>query len=170
MSDVYVVTCCEEDMEGCIEKIFKSYKKAESYCKCHKYCKVEEWNFDDDSIYTPFDYVRVAASIDLNGNGCDVQCEYMKGALEDASYNQDSVRAFSWIEPFSKTQYIVIHICKELLKNYSEAEVEYKWTRLVEDLADDIRYAFPDVYRISDTHITDFVKRRLKVLEEKADD
>lgn len=171
MSDVYVVTSgIYSDYD--IEAIFKSREKAELYCKCHEYCEIEEWDFNDDSIYTVYDYVRVTATMPLYKNGCDVLCEYMKGAIEDNPYNRDKIYVLPCIDPILSraSQGVEIQICKELPKNYSPAQVDYKWERLIKDLAAEIRYEFADVDNVDSDIVTEFVKKELGILEERIDD
>lgn len=171
MSDVYIVTSGSYSDYG-IDRVFKSRKKAELYCECHEGCEVEEWDFNDDSIYTVYDYVNVIANIYTNRNELDVVCNFMKGAMEDNPLNRDKLFVFSYISPAvpNARQKVTIDLSKELPKNYSKMQVEHKWKRLIEDLAVEIRYEFANVDKVNDKVMREFVERRLGVKEERVDD
>lgn len=171
MSDVYIVTSGSYSDYG-IDRVFKSREKAELYCECHEGCEIEEWDFDDDSIYTVYDYVNVNANIYPNRKELDVMCNCMKGSIEDNPLNRNELFVLSYISPKTPEarQRVSIHLSKELPKNYSKMQVEYKWRRLIEDLAAEIRYEFADVDNVDSDIVTEFVKKELGILEEKADD
>lgn len=168
MSDVYIVTSGSYSDYG-IDRVFKSREKAELYCECHEGCEIEEWDFDDDSIYTVYDYVNVIANIYPNRKELDVMCNCMKGSIEDDPLKMDEFSVFSYISPVipKARQRVAIYLSKALPKNYSKMQVEHKWRRLIEDLAAEIGYEFANVDKVDNRIVTEFVKRRLGVKEKE---
>ena len=161
MSDVYIVTSgCYSDYG--IDQVFKSREKAELYCECHEGCEIEEWDFNDDRIYTAYDYVYVLANIHMNNNKCSVQCRFGKYSIEDEPSNRNKTFAWSFGKNFEyRDKRIEVHLYRELPKNYSKMQVEYKWTRIMEDLAAEIRYEFSGMEGVSDRVVSEFVKAKL---------
>ena len=166
MSDVYIVTSGIYSDYG-IDQVFKSREKAELYCECHEGCKIEEWDFNDDCIYTAYDYAYISSNIYLEHNRYNIECDIKRGAIEENPYYRNRIYVWPYIgKEFQKDRRRVeIVVYRELPKNYSKMQIEYKWKRLIEDLAPEIRYEFSGVDSVANRIVTEFVKRRLGVKE-----
>lgn len=165
MSDIYIVTSGIYSDYG-IDQVFKSREKAELYCDCHEGCEIEEWDFNDDCIYTAYDYIQVISNIYLNNNRQSIQCDIKRGAIEDEPDKRNKTYAWSYIgKNFKGRERVSVYAYRELPQNYTRMQLEYKWKRLIEDLAAEIRYEFSGVDSVDDRVVTEFVKRRLGVKE-----
>lgn len=167
MSDVYVVTSgCYSSYE--INQVFKSREKAELYCDCHEGCFIEEWNFNDDNIYTTANYLKVVASIYIDSNRCDIQYAFGKFSIEDEPYKQHREDVMSYIgKEFAKFgRHVEIVVYRELPDNYSNMQIEYKWRRIIEDLAAEIRYEFSNVYH-NHSEVSNLIKKMIEFKEAK---
>ena len=131
---VFVITSgCYSDYH--IEAIFKSREKAEAYCQCHKDCEIEEYEFNDDKIYTPFNAVRI-------------QCEYRNWWMtdrpsirfvtrseEDETYMKESK---SYLNVYNN--YVSLVIIRRLPKQYDKDVIIDKYTKVCQDIMSEIKY------------------------------
>lgn len=171
MSDVYIVTSGIYSDYG-IDQVFKSREKAELYCECHEGCEIEEWDFNDDNIYTVYDSVNIQAFLCPKTHGRSVKFSFEKHSVEDEPSKRDGT--YVWIigsnlfdlkSHIYREKKIEIVLDRELPKNYSEDKVKWRYERLIEDLAAEIEYEFSDVNNLEDGVVEEFVKRRLGVKE-----
>ena len=141
---IYIVTSGEYSDYG-IDAVFQDRNKAESYCKCHPDAEIEEWEFFDDNIYTPYNVVHIHMDI-LENNGQRIYFNFQTLSKEDANYymtNNDSVTVYS-------SNHIDIHLIRMLPQNYDKENIENKYTKVFYDLISEIRYLVSDTGLSSD--------------------
>lgn len=127
MSDVYVVTDgCYSDYH--IEQVFKSREKAELYCECHEGCDIEEWDFNDNNIYTVSDYVYVFGNIRWKERTVNVKYNFGKFSIEDNPQYRNNTHVLDHTGKCFPPEYkrIEIGLYRELPKNFSRMKVESK--------------------------------------------
>ena len=141
---IYIVTSGEYS-DYSIDAVFQDKNKAEAYCKCHPDAEIEEWEFFDDNIYTPYNVVHIHMDI-LENNGKRIYFNFQTLSKEDANYymtNNDSVTVYS-------SNHINIHLIRMLPQNYDKENIENKYTKVFYDLISEIRYLVSDTGLSSD--------------------
>lgn len=135
---VYIVTSGEYS-DYSIDAVFQDKNKAEVYCQCHPDAEIEEWEFFDNNIYTPFNVVNIYMDI-LENNGKRMYFKFQTLSKEDANcymVNSDNVIVYSG-------DHIGIHLTRMLPKNYDKEDIENKYTKAFYDLISEIRYLVSD--------------------------
>lgn len=135
---IYIVTSgCYSDYG--IDAVFQNRDKAKDYCRCHPNAEIEEWQFFDDNIYTPFNIVRILMRIYSNGDN-NVYFDF--GTLskeDDGCYmsNRNSVSMYS--------NHIEIHLRRLLPQNYDEEIIREKYKKVFYDLFPEIKYILSEL-------------------------
>lgn len=146
---VYVVTSgCYSDY--CIDAVFKDKSKAENYCSCHEDCEIEEFNFSDNDIFTPFDCVVINFRICNDYREDRVIFSFKHLAKEDSEWymkNRESVSAYN--------DYINICLWRRLPNKYNEESIKKKYTKVYQDLRAEI------LYLLSESDCSSYEKRRI---------
>lgn len=135
---IYIVTSGEYS-DYSIDAVFQDKNKAEAYCKCHPNAEIEEWEFFDDNIYTPYNVVCI--DMDILGNTKKIYFNFQTLSREDADYymtNQDRVTVYD-------TQHISLYLSRILPKNYNKENIKDKYTKVFYDLIPGIKYAISDM-------------------------
>lgn len=135
---IYIVTSGEYS-DYSIDAVFQDKNKAEAYCKCHPDAEIEEWEFFDDNIYTPFNVVHI--DMDISGNAKKICFDFQTLSKEDAGYymlNQDYATVYN-------AQHISLHLIRILPKNYNKENIKDKYTKVFYDLIPEIKYAISDM-------------------------
>lgn len=135
---IYIVTSGEYSDYG-IDAVFQDRRKAESYCECHPDAEIEEWEFFDDNIYTPYNVVRI--DMDISGNAKKIYFNFQTLSKEDADYymaNRDYVTVYD-------AQHISLYLIRMLPKNYNKENIKDKYTKVFYDLIPEIKYAISDM-------------------------
>ena len=129
---IYIVTSgCYSDYG--IDAVFQNRDKEEAYCRCHPDTEIEEWEFFDDNIYTPFNIVRILMRIYSDGDNKVYFC-FRTLSKEDVGFylsNQDSVSVYS--------NHIAINLRRLLPQNYEET-IRKKYKKVFYDLIPEIKY------------------------------
>lgn len=122
-----------------INAVFKDRSKAEVYCSCHEDCGIEEYDFSDDNIFTPFDCVVINFNLCNDGND-RITFNFKHLAKEDAKWymeNRESVIIYS-------NDNIGICLWRRLPDNYDEETIKKKYTKVYQDLRAEILYLASD--------------------------
>ena len=148
---VYVVTAgCYSDYH--IDAVFKDKSKAEIYCSCHEDCEIEEYDFSDDNIFTPFESVIINFDIYKDKNREDrISFRFRHLAKEDAKWymeNRESVSVYD-------NDWISICLWRRLPNNYDENKIRNKYTKVYQDLRSEI------LYLVSEFDCSTYDKRRI---------
>lgn len=133
---VYVVTAgCYSDYH--IEAVFKEESKAEFYCSCHENCGIEEYNFSDNKIFTPFESVIINFEICNSKDRKDrINFTFSRLSKEDGKYyleNRNSVHVYDH-------DWIAITLHRRLPNNYDEQAIRSKYTKVYQDMRAEILY------------------------------
>ena len=134
METVYIVTSGSYS-DYCIEAVFKDKSKAEVYCSCHRNCEIEEYNFSDNDILTPFNSVVIRFNI-IKGQEEGINFQFQHLAKEDAIFytkNSDSVNVYD-------KEWMTIILYRRLPDNYDETTIREKYTKVYQDLKAEILY------------------------------
>lgn len=147
--EIYVVTAGSYS-DYHIEAIFKEKSKAEFYCSCHENCDIEEYNFSDDCIFTPFNSVTINFTIRRDTND-DVSFNFRCFAKEDGKYyleNRNSVHVYEY-------DWLTITLQRRLPNNYDEQAIRSKYTKVYQDMRAEI------LYLVQEHDCTSFESRRI---------
>lgn len=122
---VYVVTSGEYSDYG-IEKVFLSKEKADIYCNLHNArsystCVVEEYETDDETIYTPMSYAEFSIDIDTS----EVKISFYEVAKEDYGY----IKNQTLINEYDNT----LEFTRLLQDNYDREVMISKFTKICYD-------------------------------------
>ena len=150
---VYIVTSGDYS-DYSIDAVFQDKNKAEAYCKCHPDAGIEEWEFFDDNIYTPYNVVCI--DMDISGNAKKIYFNFQTLSKEDADYymaNQDRVTVYD-------AQHISLYLIRILPKNYNKENIKDKYTKVFYDLIPEIKYAISDMGLSNDFMKDDYDKRQ----------
>lgn len=101
--------------------------------------EIEEWEFFDDNIYTPYNVVHI--NMDISGNAKKINFNFQTLSKEDADYymlNQDRVTVYT-------AQYISLHLIRMLPKNYNRENIKDRYTKVFYDLIPEIKYLISDI-------------------------
>ena len=151
---IYIVTS-GECSDYSIDAVFQDKNKAEAYCKCHPDAEIEEWEFFDDNIYTPFNVVNIYMDI-LQNNTKKICFNFQTLSKEDANCyakNNDFVTVYS-------AQHIEIHLIRILPQNYNKENIKNRYTKVFYDLISEIKYVLSDIGLSSDFMKDDYDKRQ----------
>lgn len=136
---IYIVTS-GECSDYSIDAVFQDRNKAEVYCRCHPDTEIEEWEFFDNNIYTPFNVVRIYMQIQSNDTNW-ISFSFETLSKEDASnymVNKDCVAVYG-------THHIEIWLTRILPQNYDEENIKNKYTKVFYDLIPEIKYIISDM-------------------------
>ena len=150
---IYIVTSGDYS-DYSIDAVFQDKNKAEAYCKCHPDAGIEEWEFFDDNIYTPYNVVCI--DMDISGNAKKIYFNFQTLSKEDADYymaNQDRVTVYD-------AQHISLYLIRILPKNYNKENIKDKYTKVFYDLIPEIKYAISDMGLSNDFMKDDYDKRQ----------
>ena len=150
---VYIVTSGDYS-DYSIDAVFQDKNKAEAYCKCHPDAGIEEWEFFDDNIYTPYNVVCI--DMDISGNAKKIYFNFQTLSKEDADYymaNQDRVTVYD-------AQHISLYLIRILPKNYNKENIKDKYTKVFYDLISEIKYVLSDIGLSNDFMKDDYDKRQ----------
>lgn len=139
MKRVYIVTHGEySDYHICA--VFENKEKANAYQCCHPNTYIEEWELDDDRIYTAFNVVLVTCQL-YNESNFDIVPK--KTEIKFATYStEDDGDMFDdeyWLNMFS-SKYIDFGFRRKLPDTYDKDKVEDKYSKVVNDIAAEIEY------------------------------
>lgn len=151
---IYIVTSGEYSDYG-IDAVFQDRNKAESYCKCHPDAEIEEWEFFDDNIYTPYNVVHIHMDI-LENNGQRIYFNFQTLSKEDANFymlNQDYATVYN-------AQHITLHLIRMLPKNYNRENIKDRYTKVFYDLIPEIKYLISDIGLSNDIMKTSYDQRK----------
>lgn len=142
---VYIVTRGEYS-DYAIQSVFKSRDKAELYCSCHSGCKIEEYEFDDDTIYTTFNVVTLFCKVGIRNpkiDSLDFQFETLTEEDDDwKNENEGYTHCYS--------DWILFTIRRKLPKKYNEELVREKYKKAFYDFAPEIRYMIAELSQMSE--------------------
>lgn len=146
MPDVYIVTRGEYS-DYAIQSVFKSRDKAELYCSCHSGCEIEEYNFNDDKIYTTFNVVTLFCKVGIGDSRIDsLDFQFETLAEEDDGWKNENkgyvTRYTSWIS---------FTIYRRLPEKYNEELVREKYEKAFYDFAPEIRYMIAELSQMSES-------------------
>ena len=150
---IYIVTSGDYS-DYSIDAVFQDKNKAEAYCKCHPDAGIEEWEFFDDNIYTPYNVVCI--DMDISGNAKKIYFNFQTLSKEDADYymaNQDRVTVYD-------AQHISLYLIRILPKNYNKENIKDKYTKVFYDLISEIKYVLSDIGLSNDFMKDDYDKRQ----------
>ena len=150
---IYIVTSGEYS-DYSIDAVFQDENKAEAYCKCHPNAEIEEWEFFDNNIYTPFNVVNIHMEI-LQNNAKKIYFDFKTLSKEDANcymVNRDNVIVYSG-------DHISIHLTRMLPKNYDKEDIENKYTKVFYDLIPEIKYIISNMEFCDDLLGQDYEQR-----------
>lgn len=150
---IYIVTSGDYS-DYSIDAVFRDKNKAEAYCKCHPDAGIEEWEFFDDNIYTPYNVVCI--DMDISGNAKKIYFNFQTLSKEDADYymaNQDRVTVYD-------AQHISLYLIRILPKNYNKENIKDKYTKVFYDLISEIKYVLSDIGLSNDFMKDDYDKRQ----------
>ena len=150
---VYIVTSGEYS-DYSIDAVFQDKNKAEAYCKCHPNAEIEEWEFFDDNIYTPYNVVHIY--MDISGNAKKICFDFQTLSKEDADYymlNQDYATVYN-------AQHISLHLIRMLPKNYNRENIKDRYTKVFYDLIPEIKYLISDIGLSNDIMKTSYDQRK----------
>ena len=150
---IYIVTSGDYS-DYSIDAVFQDKNKAEAYCKCHPDAGIEEWEFFDDNIYTPYNVVCI--DMDISGNAKKIYFNFQTLSKEDADYymaNQNRVTVYD-------AQHISLYLIRILPKNYNKENIKDKYTKVFYDLIPEIKYAISDMGLSNDFMKDDYDKRQ----------
>lgn len=136
---IYIVTSGEYS-DYSIDAVFQNKDKAEAYCKCHPDAEIEEWEFFDDHIYTPFNVVTIHMNI-LSSKNEEIHFDFRTLSQEDASFymvNRENVTVYT-------PHHISIFLIRMLPKNYDKQYIKNKYTKVFYDLISEIKYVVSDI-------------------------
>lgn len=136
---IYIVTSGEYS-DYSIDAVFQDKNKAEAYCKCHPNAEIEEWEFFDDNIYTPYNVVRIDMDI-LSKDDNRISFRFETLSKEDDDYymvNKDAVTVYN-------TCHIKITLIRMLPQNYDKESIKNKYTKVFYDLIPEIKYIISDM-------------------------
>ena len=131
---IYVVTAGSYS-DYHIEACFKDKEKAELYCKCHEDCEIEEYDFNDDNIYTPFDAVRVQCRYSNWWMKERPYVRFVTRAEEDENYYKNNK---SYINVYS--DFVDLVIIRRLPKEYDKDAITSKYTKVCQDIMAEVKY------------------------------
>jgi len=134
METVYIVTSGSYSEYG-IDAVFKDKSKAELYCSCHRNCQIEEYNFSDNDILTPFNSVAICFNI-IRKDRREIDFQFQHLAKEDAIfYTKNLDKVF-----VSSKGWMSITLYRRLPDNYEETTIREKYTKVYQDLKAEILY------------------------------
>ena len=151
---IYIVTSGEYSDYG-IDAVFQDRNKAEVYSQCHPDAEIEEWEFFDNNIYTPFNVVNIYMSI-LQNNAKKVFFSFQTLSKEDANcytVNKDFVTVYD-------AQHIEIYLIRILPKNYNSENIKDRYTKVFYDLIPEIKYVISDIGLSNDMMSTNYDQRK----------
>lgn len=135
---IYIVTYDEGD--GCsIQAVFQNKEKAEAYCNCHPHGMIEEWEFFDDNIYTPFDIVFIKMITQPDDN---IYFKFETYSKEDDS---EFMRNSDHASVYRCSNNIELNLIRMLPKNYDKESIVNKYTEVFYEINPQIKRLFSDL-------------------------
>lgn len=151
---IYIVTSGEYSDYG-IDAVFHDRNKAEIYCQCHPDAEIEEWEFFDNNIYTPYNIVHINMRICSNDTN-NISFKFQTLSKEDDNYymiNRDDVTVYSKCN-------ISLHLIRMLPKNYDKENIKNKYTKVFYDLVPEIKYIISNIKLSDGIMLYDYDQRR----------
>ena len=136
---IYIVTS-GDCSDYSINAVFQDRNKAKVYCECHPDTEIEEWEFYDDNIYTPFNVVHIYMNIRSKDENW-ISFSFQTLSKEDDNcymVNKDCVNVYG-------THRIEINLIRMLPNNYNEEKIRNKYTKVFHDLIPEIKYIISDI-------------------------
>lgn len=131
---IYIVTSGEYS-DYHINAVFKDENKAKAYCECHEDCEIEEYGFNDDNIYTPFNVVRIQCSYRNWWMASRPSFSFKIRAEEDETYMRENK---SYVQMYGSN--IDLIIIRRLPEKYNEDFIREKYTKVCHDIMSEIKY------------------------------
>ena len=101
---------------------FKNKEKAEYYCERHKGCCIEEYEFEDEKMYTPYDFVVIRFDME-KGKKDLIDFDFKKNFLEENLYYTENRETLTLISK----DHFRITINRLLPYGYNEEKIRNKY-------------------------------------------
>ena len=143
--DVYIVTSGDYS-DYTIRSVFKHRDKAELYCSCHSGCEIEEYNFDDDTIYTTFNVVTLFCKVGIRNPKIDsLELHFETLTEEDDDWKNENKE---YVDSYSN--WISFIIYRRLPEKYDKERLREKYMNVFYDVAPEIRYMIAELSQMSE--------------------
>lgn len=142
---IYIVTC--GDYDYAIQSVFKHRDKAERYCSCHSNCEIEEYVFDDDTIYTTFNVVTIFGEIGVKDSKRDsLNLKFETLTEEDDDWKDRNEGCIF----DCNDRRIPFMIRRRLPEKYDEERIREKYMNAFYDITSEIRYMIAELSQMSE--------------------